>query len=67
VRRGTDGSSRRPEDLKPHLEADPFKLYQLIWRRFDPTRMGPEAMSLLLGVQDFVNEVPAQIEQLLAE
>jgi DNA topoisomerase-1 len=26
--------SRRPEPLKGQLESDPFKLYQLIWRRF---------------------------------
>ncbi|MGH9259408.1 MAG: type I DNA topoisomerase, partial [Acidimicrobiales bacterium] len=33
---------RRPEDLKPHLEADLFKLYQLIWRRFVASQMTPE-------------------------
>jgi len=33
---------RRPEDLKSHLEADLFKLYQLIWRRFVASQMTPE-------------------------
>ena len=32
---------RRPEDLKPHLESDLFKLYQLIWRRFVASQMTP--------------------------
>jgi ubiquinone biosynthesis protein len=40
---------------------------KLIWRRFDLTRAGPEAMSLFLGLQDFLNEVPSQINQLLAD
>ncbi len=30
---------RRPEELKKHLEADLFKLYQLIWRRFVASQM----------------------------
>ncbi len=32
---------RRPEDLKDSLEADLFKLYQLIWRRFVASQMNP--------------------------
>ena len=32
---------RRPEGLKPYLESDPFKLYQLIWRRFVASQMAP--------------------------
>jgi DNA topoisomerase-1 len=32
---------RRPEDMKAHLESDPFKLYQLIWRRFVASQMTP--------------------------
>jgi DNA topoisomerase-1 len=32
---------RRPEPLKPYLESDTFKLYQLIWRRFVASQMGP--------------------------
>jgi DNA topoisomerase I len=32
---------RRPEDVQPHLEADLFKLYQLIWRRFVASQMNP--------------------------
>ena len=33
--------SRRPEDVKDYLEADLFKLYQLIWRRFVASQMSP--------------------------
>jgi DNA topoisomerase-1 len=33
--------ARRPDDLKAHLEADLFKLYQLIWRRFVASQMNP--------------------------
>jgi DNA topoisomerase-1 len=33
--------TRRPEELKPHLESDQFKLYQLIWRRFVASQMAP--------------------------
>jgi DNA topoisomerase-1 len=32
---------RRPEALKPYLETDLFKLYQLIWRRFVASQMTP--------------------------
>ncbi len=32
---------RRPEDLEAALEADLFKLYQLIWRRFVASQMNP--------------------------
>lgn len=40
---------------------------RLVMRRFDLSRAGPEAMSLFLGMQDFVNEVPSQINQLLLD
>ena len=40
---------------------------QLMLRRLDISRAGPEAMSLLLGMQDFVNEVPGQLNQLLLD
>jgi ubiquinone biosynthesis protein len=40
---------------------------KLLLRRFDVERAGPEAMGLLLGVRDFVNEVPGQIDQLLRD
>jgi DNA topoisomerase-1 len=33
--------ARRPEALKPYLESDQFKLYQLIWRRFVASQMAP--------------------------
>src|SRR5947207_1587781 len=32
---------RRPDDLKQHLDARQFKLYQLIWRRFVASQMTP--------------------------
>src|SRR5207302_1425057 len=32
---------RRPDDLKQHLDAKQFKLYQLIWRRFVASQMNP--------------------------
>ena len=32
---------RRPEDVQQHLEADLFRLYQLIWRRFVASQMNP--------------------------
>ncbi|HEY7685046.1 MAG TPA: type I DNA topoisomerase, partial [Gemmatimonadales bacterium] len=37
---------RRPEDVKPHLESDQFKLYQLVWRRFVASQMTPELYEL---------------------
>lgn len=40
---------------------------KLILKRFDLSRAGPEAVTLLLGMQDFVNEVPGQINQLLLD
>jgi ubiquinone biosynthesis protein len=40
---------------------------RLLSRRFDVARMGPELMSLLLGVRGFVNDVPGQIDQLLRD
>jgi DNA topoisomerase-1 len=33
--------SRRPEQVKKHLDAKQFKLYQLIWRRFVASQMTP--------------------------
>ncbi len=38
--RPTD-AQRRPEDVKPYLDADLFKLYQLVWRRFVASQMNP--------------------------
>jgi DNA topoisomerase-1 len=32
---------RRPEQLKKHLNAEQFKLYQLIWKRFVASQMTP--------------------------
>jgi len=37
---------RRPEEVKPHLESDQFKLYQLVWRRFVASQMTPERYEL---------------------
>jgi len=31
----------RPEDLKPYLDRDQFRLYQLIWKRFVACQMNP--------------------------
>jgi len=31
----------RPEDLKPYLDRDQFRLYQLIWKRFVASQMNP--------------------------
>ncbi len=36
----------RPEAMKPHLESDLFKVYQLIWRRFVASQMTPELYEL---------------------
>ncbi len=33
--------SRRPEEIKKHLQTDQFKLYQLVWRRFVASQMSP--------------------------
>jgi DNA topoisomerase-1 len=33
--------TRTPEDLKPHLEKDQFRLYELIWRRTVASQMSP--------------------------
>lgn len=55
-------------DLYPELdfqaEIQPY-VQRLILQRLDFTRAGPEAMSLLLGLQSFTTEVPSQINQLL--
>ena len=55
-------------ELYPELDVQALILpyvQKLVLQRFDLTRAGPEAMSLLLGLQTFVNEVPSQINQLL--
>ncbi len=54
--------------LYPDLDVQALILpyvQQLIMQRLDWTRAGPEAMSLILGLQAFVNEVPGQLNQLL--
>ncbi|HEX7117689.1 MAG TPA: type I DNA topoisomerase [Longimicrobiales bacterium] len=38
--RPTD-ATRRPESVKPHLDADQFRLYELIWLRFVAGQMAP--------------------------
>jgi hypothetical protein len=40
---------------------------KLVMRRLDLSQAGPEAMSLILGLQTFVNEVPSQMNQLLSD
>ncbi|MCA8920680.1 MAG: AarF/ABC1/UbiB kinase family protein [Planctomycetes bacterium] len=40
---------------------------RLMFRRFNVDRAGPEAMALLVGLQEFVNEVPGQLNQLLLD
>lgn len=55
-----------------HPEMDFQKLVlpyvqRLMMKRLDITGSGPEAMGLLLGMQDFVREVPSQINQLLLD
>lgn len=55
-------------DLYPDLDFQALILpyvQRLILQRLDLTRAGPEAMSLILGLQSFVNEVPGQLNQLL--
>lgn len=44
-------AARRPPDVKPHLSAEQFKLYDLIWRRFVSCQMTPaqwDATTVLL-------------------
>ena len=57
-------------DLYPELdfqaEIQPY-VQRLILQRFDLTRAGPEVFGLLLGLQSFTTEVPAQMNQLLAD
>ncbi|MCK4283078.1 MAG: type I DNA topoisomerase [Candidatus Brocadiae bacterium] len=38
--RPTD-TSRRPEDVRPHLSDRQYKLYELVWRRFVASQMTP--------------------------
>ena len=38
--------ARRPEQMKQHLEADQFKLYQLIWQRFIGSQMTPALLKV---------------------
>lgn len=33
--------TKRPEDIRKHLSADQFKLYQLVWQRFMASQMAP--------------------------
>ncbi|MEZ6187588.1 MAG: AarF/ABC1/UbiB kinase family protein [Planctomycetota bacterium] len=40
---------------------------RLMLRRFDVERAGPETLALLVGLQEFVNEVPGQLNQLLLD
>jgi len=40
---------------------------RLMLKRLDIAGAGPEAMGLVLGLQDFVREVPSQINQLLLD
>jgi len=68
--RGTATLEGIVRHLYPDLDVQALILpyvQKLIVRRFDPTRAGPEAMSLFLGLQDFLNEVPSQINQLLSD
>src|SRR5256884_7987231 len=41
--------TRRPDDLKEHLDARQFKLYQLIWRRFVASQMTPAVFETTKG------------------
>jgi DNA topoisomerase-1 len=36
--------TRAPDDIKNHLNADQFRLYQLIWRRFIASQMKPAVL-----------------------
>jgi ubiquinone biosynthesis protein len=40
---------------------------RVVMKRLDLSRAGPEAMTLILGLQAFVNEVPSQMNQLLVD
>ncbi len=40
------GVSRTPEDLRPYLTDDQFRLYRLIWRRFVASQMAPARILL---------------------
>jgi ubiquinone biosynthesis protein len=56
--------------IKPDLDFQKLVLpyvQRLMLKRFDLTGSGPEAMGLLLGMQDFVREVPSQMNQLLLD
>src|SRR5919197_6050978 len=35
--------NRRPEDVRPYLKEDQYRLYELVWRRFVASRMAPAA------------------------
>ncbi len=56
--------------IKPDLDFQKLVLpyvQRLMLKRFDLSGSGPEAMGLLLGMQDFVREVPSQMNQLLLD
>ncbi len=40
--------TRRPESLQRHLEADQFRLYQLIWQRFVASQMMPAVYDMTI-------------------
>jgi ubiquinone biosynthesis protein len=56
--------------IKPELDFQKLVLpyvQRLMLKRLDLSGSGPEAMGLLLGMQDFVREVPSQMNQLLLD
>jgi DNA topoisomerase-1 len=40
--------SRRPEQVQPYLEADQFRLYQLVWQRFVASQMTPAVYDMTI-------------------
>jgi DNA topoisomerase I len=40
--------TRRPEDVQPYLEADQYRLYQLIWQRFVASQMTPAVYDMTI-------------------
>ena len=57
-------------ELYPELDFQQLILpyvQRVVMKRLDLSRAGPEAMTLILGLQAFVNEVPSQMNQLLVD
>src|SRR3977135_1752939 len=63
--RPTD-AARTPEDVKPFLSEDMFKLYQLIWQRFVASQMVPavfDQTTIDIGAGDYTFRATGSVQK----